>query len=78
MAEVVKLMTRKELKEEGFQNYLKNITEDIKANNITTILSILYDKEGDAYIMMAGDYKQDREILGDLELLKQAVHDGEI
>lgn len=78
MSTVVKLMTTKEIVNQGYQNYLQTITKDINANNVSSILTIMYDKEGEAYIIMAGDYKQDREVLGDLELLKQAVIDGDV
>ena len=86
MTDVVKLHpTLADSERSSIEKFLKNITEAIENNKISSLLCIAYltedeaEKTGDeSVIYMAGDYKSDREVLGDLRLLEQAVIDGEL
>ena len=86
MSDVVKLFKSDEDSyRSSIEQFLKNITEAIQNNKISSLMCIAYMTEEEAetsgdesVIYMAGDYKSDREVLGDLRLLEQAVIDGEL
>lgn len=86
MTDVIKLHpTLADSERSSIKEFLKNITIAIENNKISSLMCIAYmtedesEETGDeSVIYMAGDYKSDREVLGDLRLLEQAVIDGEL
>jgi hypothetical protein len=65
---------------EGIENLQKNLNKEFDSKNIKSMLVLVYlkDEPGEVTFYMAGDYEHDREILGDIRLLEQAVLDGDI
>ncbi len=76
---VLPIPQSKEQKEnQSIEEFLGSIAKEVQGKNVLSVLSIVYlkDDPDNAVIYIAGDYKQDREILGDLRILEQSVLDG--
>lgn len=60
----------------SLETYVSNISELVKNKNVKSILTIMYtnDEEGDEpTLYLAGEYIKPKEIIGDIEIIKDFI-----
>lgn len=73
-AEVVKFPGNNDDSKDSLDKYLENITREITDKKITSLLSIVYiEGEDEPSFYLAGEYRNIREILGDMRLMEEVI-----
>lgn len=85
MSNVIQLTTQAEkdtaIQKQGLTEVAEILNRQFTNKNVRSILAVVYYKDEDTETVnyyIAGDYTQDRQILGDIRLLEQSVLEGEI
>ncbi len=85
MSNVIQLTTQadkeKSLQKQGLEEVAKILGDQFANTNVRSIVAVVYYKDEDPETVnyyIAGDYTQDRQILGDIRMLEQSVLEGEI